>query len=141
MFDFEGDPDQHLSERRLKRCPLRDVASMLASFGYAATATLRQIISVEQNEAVSREEFRPWARFWYSHVSAAFMRGYWGIAKNAPYMPPTQAEQETLLVTYLLERALLDLRDDIEEKAELSGTPLRLVLHLLGAEDLRPPGE
>jgi len=141
MFDFEGDPDQHLSERRLKRCPLRDVASMLLSFGYAAQATMRQIVSVEQNEAALRDEFRPWARFWYSHVSAAFMRGYWNAAKNAPYMPPTQAEQETLLVTYLLERALLDLRDDIEEKPELSGMPLRLILHLLGEEGLRQPGE
>ncbi len=141
MFDFEGDPDQHLSERRLKRCPLRDVASMLLSFGYAAQSTLRQTISSEQWEAGVLAEFRPWVRFWYSHVSAAFIRGYWNTAKNAAYMPPTQEEQETLLVSYLLERALLDIRDDIEAKPELSGMPLRLILHLLGAEGERQPGE
>ena len=35
LFDFDGDPASHLSERRIKRCPLRDVASMLMSFAYA----------------------------------------------------------------------------------------------------------
>jgi hypothetical protein len=40
-----------------------------------------------------------------------------------------------LLDTYLLERALLDVRADINEKPELAGMPFRLILHLLNAEE------
>jgi maltose alpha-D-glucosyltransferase / alpha-amylase len=138
MFDFEGDPTQHLSERRIKRCPLRDVTSMLLSFGYAAQTALRQFIVGETDEERATSLLRPWARFWYSQVSAAFIRGYWRAAANAPYLPKSQLDQQTLLDTYLMERALLDVRADIQEKPELSGMPFRIILHLLGAEEPRP---
>jgi maltose alpha-D-glucosyltransferase/alpha-amylase len=140
LFDFEGDPDQHLSERRIKRCPLRDVASMLLSLGYAAQSAMRQFSSSERDGNSSRDVLRFWARFWYSHVSAAFLRGYFKAAEGASYLPRTHEEQEILLVTYVLERALLDLRADIEDKPELSGMAFRVILHLLGAETERRVG-
>ncbi len=141
MFDFEGDPDEHLSERRIKRCPLRDVVSMLMSFGYATQAEIRHLAAGEQNEAVMRHVLGIWGRFWYSHVSAAFVRGYWAAARGAGFLPQAQADQQILLDTYLLERALLDVRADIEDKPELSGMPFRVILHLLDAEAERRSGE
>jgi maltose alpha-D-glucosyltransferase/alpha-amylase len=141
LFDFEGDPDQHLSERRIKRCPLRDVASMLLSLGYAAQSAMRQFTSSERDGGSARDVLLVWSRFWYSHVSAAFLRGYFKTAAGAPYLPRTEEQQETLLTTYVLERALLDLRADIQDKPELSGIPLRVILYLLNAETERTAGE
>ncbi len=134
MFDFAGDPDLHLSERRIKRCPLRDVASILLSFGYAAQSSARQLAAGERNEMAILQRLRLWGRFWYSHVSAAYLRGYWKTAAGASYLPDSEAQQQLLLGANLLERALLDIRDDINSKNDLAGMPFRLILHLLDAE-------
>jgi len=141
VFDFEGDPQQHISERRIKRTPVRDITSMLASLGYAAQTAVRQLTAAELTGGIGVDMLRDAARFWYSHVSAAFLRGYWRIAGSATYLPRKRAQQNTLLQTYLLERALLDVRADIEDKPELAGMPFRIILHLLEAEAERKIGE
>ncbi|HEY7211291.1 MAG TPA: maltose alpha-D-glucosyltransferase [Bryobacteraceae bacterium] len=138
IYDFEGDPQQHVSERRIKRTPIRDLTSMLMSFGYAAQTVVRQLIAAEPADQTRARDLREAGRFWYTHMSAAFLRGYWKIAEPAAYMPRTRKDQQTILHTYLLERALLDTRADIEDKPELAGMSLRVILHLLNAEPDRP---
>ncbi len=134
IFDFEGDPTQHLSERRIKRNPLRDVSSMLVSFGYATQSAIRAIRGEGEHDEV---KLRNAARAWFSLVTAAFVREYWSIAGRAPYMPSSRAHQEILLTTYLLERAMLDIREDIQNQPDFSGMPFRLILHLLDPQEER----
>jgi predicted trehalose synthase len=55
-------------------------------------------------------------------------------------MPSSQAHQEILLTTYLLERAMLDIREDIQNQPDFSGMPFRLILHLLDPEVERSMG-
>ena len=133
LFDFDGDPALHLSERRIKRCPLRDVTAMLMSFAYATQAAAMQLSS--------DPDARTWVRFWYTHVSAAFVRGYWQVAKDAPYIPKLQDHQQILIDAYMLERCLLDIRPDIQAKPGFAGVPFRVILHLLDAQPEQRPGE
>jgi maltose alpha-D-glucosyltransferase/alpha-amylase len=139
FFDFSGDPSVHLSERRIRRCPLRDVATMLASFGYATQVAMRNFLSLQSSGTLTANDLRAFLRFWYSQVTAAFIRAYWEAAGDASYIPPSRADGETLLTTYLLERAMLDIRPDIEDKPELAGMPFRLILHLLNVDPAQVP--
>jgi len=59
ILDFEGEPARSLLDRRRKRSPLRDVAGMLRSFAYAASASelLRGVPSPPDWEENARSAF------------------------------------------------------------------------------------
>ena len=57
IIDFEGEPATSLSQRRIKRSPLRDVAGMLRSFHYAAYTGLSE--HIVQNNVQSDAEVMP----------------------------------------------------------------------------------
>jgi hypothetical protein len=60
--DFEGEPARPLSERRLKRSPIRDIAGMIRSFHYAAYSAILRRASVRTEDIPLLE---PWADLWY----------------------------------------------------------------------------
>src|SRR3989475_11527499 len=70
IVDFEGEPARPLAERRLKRWAMRDVASMVRSFDYAAEAAGGGV-----------------ARGRAQRVSSAFVDAYWAAAGDAVVVP------------------------------------------------------
>ena len=78
IIDFEGEPARSLSERRVKRSPLRDVAGMLRSFHYATfTALLDQSArGLVEPESEAARELELWGRAWNDAVSSAFLGAY-----------------------------------------------------------------
>jgi maltose alpha-D-glucosyltransferase/alpha-amylase len=129
MIDFEGEPTRPISVRRLKRSPLQDTAGMLRSFHYAVSTPLR-----EQTAEVRPEDcatLAPWARLWYLWVSAAFLNGYLAVASQGTFLPPTPEELQVLLDAYLLEKALSELRDELNSRPAWVQVPLQGILHVL----------
>src|SRR5258707_496688 len=61
IVDFEGEPARPLSERRMKRSPLQDVAGMLRSFHYAAFSF--QLVASDEMTATEIKDYevRMWA--------------------------------------------------------------------------------
>jgi maltose alpha-D-glucosyltransferase/alpha-amylase len=75
FIDFEGAPDRPLSERRIKRSPLRDVASMLRSFQYVAYAALQGEVPGISSTREHLPALEVWARFWADPSQAANSSG------------------------------------------------------------------
>ena len=135
IIDFEGEPSCPLAERRLKRPPLRDVASMLRSFAYAADAGRwdHSEDGMEPGEVV-RPDLEPSARNWQLWTSAAFLREYLD-AVDPQLIPPSREDLAVLLDVFLLEKAVYQLGHELRTRPAWVGIPLRGLGHLLAAPD------
>jgi maltose alpha-D-glucosyltransferase/alpha-amylase len=130
IVDFEGEPTRTLYERRLKRLALRDVAGMLRSFSYAGHAALRS----DQIAPEKLPGLEVWSRFWVGCVSAAFLKSYLATAGTASYIPQAKDDLELQLTTMLLEKALYELRYELNLRPDWVRIPLRGILDLLAPQ-------
>ena len=125
IIDFEGEPRSPLSERRLKRCALRDVAGMLRSFDYATTTALRN----ERADDIQR--LVPWARAWATTVRDSYLTAYLEAAAGASFLPSTAADTQLLLEAFQLDKALYEIAYELSYRPGWVGTPLRAVNEML----------
>jgi maltose alpha-D-glucosyltransferase / alpha-amylase len=135
FVDFEGDSGRSLNDRRMKRSPLTDVASMIRSLHHAASAALVGDGHQQgRTPGMIRPEdiavLEPWARAWFGWTATAFARSYHKHVQGASFMPATTAECETLLVDFLLEGALRELWHELEQPRPWLSVPLRAIRFL-----------
>jgi maltose alpha-D-glucosyltransferase/alpha-amylase len=134
FIDFEGDPRRSIGERRIKYSPLRDVAGMLRSFHYAAHAALYGQVPGILPQKESAAQVHTWAGFWYRWVGAAFLRGYLKAEGVASLLKIGGEELRILLDAYLLERGLIEIVSDLQNRPEWSRIPIVGILEILGPE-------
>jgi maltose alpha-D-glucosyltransferase / alpha-amylase len=127
IIDFEGEPARPISERRIKRSPLRDVAGMLRSFNYAAVATLKG----DALRAEDTAQMRPWAHFWNYWVSVNFLKGYFDATRQSVFLPKARAEIVLMLDLYLLEKAVYELSYELNNRPDWVDLPIAGILQLL----------
>ncbi|MDP2993185.1 MAG: alpha-amylase, partial [Deltaproteobacteria bacterium] len=127
-IDFEGEPARTLSERRLKRSPLRDVAGMIRSFHYAAYNALFLDASLR---AKDKPLLEPWADLWYHYVSGIFLHSYLETCGEAPFIPHEKGEIETLLQAFLLDKAIYELGYELNNRPDWIIVPVRGVQCIL----------
>ena len=129
VLDFEGEPDRPLDERRAKQSPLKDVAGMVRSYGYAASAGLR---SFALAHPMDRERLEGWATLWHTWASASFLHGYLDAVSPAAVLPPDRAAIDMVLGVFILEKALYELRYELNHRPDWVSIPLSGILELLG---------
>jgi maltokinase len=117
ILDFEGEPARPLLERRRKRSPLRDVAGMLRSFAYVASASELQ-----------REQVAP--EGWEARAREAFMAAYLDAVEPA-LLPASEAGTEKLLQIFELEKAVYELRYELNNRPDWVRIPVAGVVRLL----------
>jgi trehalose synthase-fused probable maltokinase len=119
LLDFEGEPARSLPERRRKRSPLRDVAGMLRSFAYAAEAAqfLRGVEAPGGWERAAREEF---------------LDGYRSTVD--PALVPSGGAMDRLLGVFELEKAVYELRYELNHRPDWVAIPAAGIARMLAQE-------
>jgi len=139
FIDFEGEPSRPPSQRRIKRSPLVDVAGMVRSFQYASHAGL---VAMEERGLVTKRSYPALAargRVWDTWVTVAYLRGYLDVMRNhdgPALLPATDGDVAVLLSAFVLDKALYEVRYELDHRPEWAGIPLAGVLRLLG---ITPP--
>ena len=120
ILDFEGEPARSLAERRRKRSPLRDVAGMLRSFAYAASASVIQR-GVEPPEG------------WEEECRSEFLAGYLGEIEPA-LLPSGEQGIKRLLMIFELEKAVYELRYELANRPDWVSIPVAGIQRMLEAD-------
>ncbi|HEY8901158.1 MAG TPA: maltose alpha-D-glucosyltransferase [Chthoniobacterales bacterium] len=128
IIDFEGEPARPISERRLKRSALRDVAGMLRSFHYAAYTALAQQITVRDIDIPTAA---PWADLWYEFISRTFLQSYLATAGDTVFLPHNSEDLAVLLDAYLLDKAVYEVGYELNNRPDWLRVPLRGIARIL----------
>ncbi|HXM93385.1 MAG TPA: putative maltokinase [Candidatus Dormibacteraeota bacterium] len=124
IIDFEGEPARPLSERRMKRSPLQDVAGMLRSFHYAAYAPLLAQVGTAQVDTSKIATLSVWAEAWNRWVAERFLSEYLKKSQTATFLPSNSEELRILLQVHLLEKAVYELGYELNNRPSWVGIPL-----------------
>jgi predicted trehalose synthase len=117
ILDFEGEPARTLSERRVKRSPLRDVAGMLRSFAYATAA-------VElQRGRTAPPDFEQQARI-------RFLEQYFATVDRT-LLPAGEATIINLLGVFELEKAIYELLYELNHRPDWVTIPVAGIVRIL----------
>jgi maltose alpha-D-glucosyltransferase/alpha-amylase len=142
---LEGDSSLPLSERRIKRSPLDDVACLLTSIDAVARRVLADVASAGgPTPGALRHSDVPlasrWLQWWLDQVQSAFLAGYESHPGLVPLLPENAHGRQLLLGVFRLELALQDLDLVLREQPERLSASLESVLHLARTSVPASPG-
>jgi maltose alpha-D-glucosyltransferase/alpha-amylase len=129
ITDFEGEPVRPIDERRRKGSPLRDVAGLLRSFDYARAVAIDRLVSLRPDlEGRIEQAFATWCEC----SSEAFLRGYQIGVGQARSVPLDEPDMRRLVHLFQTEKALYELRYELENRPLWVSVPAHGLLALLG---------
>ncbi len=131
IIDFEGEPLKPISERKIKRSPLRDVAGMMRSFHYAAYTAVAEEEFRGLTHNQTRESLEILAEYWYSWVCTMFLKKYLERAQAGNFLPRSKEEIRILLDSLLMEKAVYELGYELNNRPDWIRIPLKGIEALL----------
>jgi maltose alpha-D-glucosyltransferase/alpha-amylase len=126
---FGGESDRILSERRIKRSPLRDVAGMIRSIHSAVYSQLDPNHGRIRNE--DADYLEPWAVFWYRHAAGSFLNSYLATMKEGDFFPAERKELKRLLDIFIIDRAVYELGSALDDHPGRITLPIRGIFDVL----------
>ena len=102
---------------------------MVRSFHYAAGAASAARRAVAPKEM---QKLAAWARWWQTWVTSSFLKGYHAAALGARFLPTDTTAATQLLRLLLFEKALYEIRYEMNHRPAWLRIPVAGVLDLLG---------
>jgi maltokinase len=128
ILDFEGEPARSLEERRAKQSPVKDVAGMLRSFSYAASASLFERAAGDED---SLGGLLPWALGWEELSRSRFLHGYLTRSHEGNFLPSDREDLWALLDFFEIDKALYELGYELSHRPDWTNIPLRGIRQVL----------
>jgi maltose alpha-D-glucosyltransferase/alpha-amylase len=127
ILDFEGEPARPITERRKRENALRDVAGMIRSLEYAVLASW-------EDHTDTDPEYTPWVNALLYWAETTFLNAYADTAEDAPFLPASP-DRYAFLWSYLLDKALYEVRYELNHRPDWAWLPLHGLRRLLGTEE------
>ena len=132
FIDFEGEPGRSMTERRLKRSPLSDVAGMLRSYHYASHTGIYQLKERGSfDESIGIDRYRYAADLFSYWSGISFLSGYLATIKDSGLLSPSLEEVNNSLAAHLIDKALYEVRYELAHRPTWLRIPLVGVLSTL----------
>jgi maltose alpha-D-glucosyltransferase/alpha-amylase len=125
---FEGEPRRSLDERRRKAPAARDVAGLIRSIDYSATAAMERALKLAPDE---HGRLGTALAQWRDRAAAAFLAAYREIMTNTPLWPTDPRAAGQMLNFFLLEKAFHEVEYELFHRPEWLRVPLTGMLRIL----------
>ena len=134
IIDFAGAPRRTIAELRRKAPAARDVASLIRSIDYSATAALERALKVANDE---HGKLGAALAEWRDRATGAFFAAYSEALTDQRLWPASSTAADDLLTFFLLEKALNEVEYELLYRPEWIRTPLTGIIRTLS----QPPFE
>jgi maltose alpha-D-glucosyltransferase / alpha-amylase len=121
IIDFEGEPRRSIKDRRRKAPAARDVAGLIRSIDYSATAALQRALKSAPDE---HGRLVRALEDWREHSIAAFMAAYRSSLSDRRLWPQSPEAADRLLDFFLLEKAFYEIEYELAHRPDWLRVPL-----------------
>ncbi len=136
IIDFEGEPRRSIEDRRRKAPAARDVAGLIRSIDYSATAALERALKSAPDE--HHAKLARALEDWREHSVAAFMAAYRSSLRDTRLWPQSPEAADALLDFFLLEKAFYEIEYELAHRPDWLRVPLAGTWRILSRSEGAP---
>src|SRR5690606_30105155 len=129
IIDFEGEPSRTMDERRQKLPALKDVAGMVRSLDYAGATLIQQTEDEQERADIAA---------WVKSASESYVASYRDAIAASPHplVPANDDAFMSVLNLMIAEKALYELRYEMNNRPDWLWIPLGALLRLVDTEEI-----
>ena len=131
VIDFEGEPRRTIAERRRKAPAARDVAGLIRSIDYSATAAHERALRVGSDD---QNRLAAALAEWRDRAVDAFLASYRETIANQRFWPAGATAADQILNFFLLEKAFYEVEYELSHRPDWLRVPLTGIIRILSQQ-------
>ncbi|MBF0416183.1 MAG: maltose alpha-D-glucosyltransferase [Magnetococcales bacterium] len=128
ITDFEGEPSRSIDQRMEKHSPLRDVAGMMRSISYVAAMASHRATDLKPADT---DRLVALIQAWWQDATTAFLESYRKTIHGSSVVPEDPNHMDQLLQFFIIEKALYEIRYEMDNRPAWLPIPLMGLLRTL----------